>query len=212
MSWLILLVDTLLWFPACYRDGTVFDPRGPGGLVCHGVLEEASVVPFRVVGPVVGAPRFSSLHCRVGHCLCDVEHEVEVQCGDEFCVVDVVLVLDNSVLETGLEVADYSAAFFEGVLVSIDSYVLLHPVLHLCPDAGYSLALFMLEQLVEDPLLLHHSLPLDGVSETGTVQSHRVFGCRLACGRAEDKTLSQGIASKPVSTVHTDTSYFARCV
>src|SRR5207247_9316637 len=111
-----------------------------------------------------------------------------------FCVVDVVLVLDNSVLETGLEVADYSAAFFEAVLVSIDSYVFLHPVLHLCPDAGYSLALFMFEYLVEDPLLLHHRLPLDRVSETGTVQSHPVFGCRLACGRPDDQAFMQPFA------------------
>src|SRR6266566_2706382 len=72
MSWLILLVDTLLWFPSGYRDRTILDSWRPTGLVRHGVLEKASVVP-------------------------------------------------------------------------LDSYVFLHPVLHLCPDAGYSLALFMFE-------------------------------------------------------------------
>src|SRR5205807_4019854 len=212
MSWLILLVDTLLWFPACYRDRAILDPRGPGGLVCHGVLEKVGIVPFRIVGPVVGSPRFSSLYCRVGYRLCNVYHKVEFYCGDEFRVVDVVLVFDYGVLESRLEVADYSAAFFEAGLVSVDSYVLLHPVLHLCPDAGYSLALFMLEQLVEDPLLLHHGLSLDGVSEARTLQFHCVSGCGSACGRAEDKTLSQGVASQPVSTVHTDTRYFAGCI
>src|SRR5437773_11710291 len=77
MSWLILLVDTLLWFPACYRHRTILDSWRPTGLVCHGVLEAASVVSFRVVGTVVGASRFSSLHGIVGLCLRDVEHEVE---------------------------------------------------------------------------------------------------------------------------------------
>src|SRR5437879_1769602 len=72
MSWLILLVDTLLRFPSRYRDRTVINPWRSGRLVCHGVLEKVSIVPFRIVGPVVGSPRFSSLYCRVGYRLCNV--------------------------------------------------------------------------------------------------------------------------------------------
>src|SRR2546421_1879892 len=186
MSWLILLVDTLLRFPSGYHDGTVVDSRGPIGFVRHRVLEKVSIVPFRIVGPVVGSPRFSSLHCRVGNRLCNVYHKVEFKCGNEFRVVYVVLVFDYSVTESRLEVVDYSAALFEAVLVSIDSYVLLHPVLHLCPNAGYSLALLTFEYLVEDPLLLHHHFSLYRVSETGTVHFYRVPGCDSACGCAED--------------------------
>src|SRR5439155_19636456 len=115
-----------------------------------------------------------------------VLHNVVFQSSDEFRVVAVLLVFDYSVTGSRLEVADYSAAIFEAVLVSIDSYVLLAPVLHLCPNAGYSLALFMFEYLVEDPLLLHHHLSLYGVSETGTLQFHCVSGCGSACGCAED--------------------------
>src|SRR5438309_3108192 len=72
MSWLILSIDTFLWFPSCYRDRTILDRWRRGGLVCHRVLEVVSFVPFRIVGPVVGSPRFSSLHCRVGNRLCNV--------------------------------------------------------------------------------------------------------------------------------------------
>src|SRR6267378_7456605 len=77
MSWLILLVDTLLWFPSCYRDGKVIDPWGTCGLVCHGVFEKVSVISFRVVGRVVSASRFMSQDCGVRHRFCYIEHEVE---------------------------------------------------------------------------------------------------------------------------------------
>src|SRR5213596_1138709 len=72
MSWLILLVDALLWFPSGYRDRTVIDPWRPSHLMCHRVLEKVSIVPFRVVGPVVGPSRFVSLQCRVGYRFCNV--------------------------------------------------------------------------------------------------------------------------------------------
>src|SRR6266568_7314897 len=74
MSWLILSIDTLLWFPSGYRDRTILDPWRSSGLVCHGVLEKVGIVPFRIVGPVVGSPRLSSLHCRVGYRLSNVQH------------------------------------------------------------------------------------------------------------------------------------------
>src|SRR6266436_4011991 len=77
MSWLILLVDTFLWFPSCYRDGNVIDPWRPCGLVRHGVLEKVSVISFCVVGPVVGASRFMSQDRGVGHGFCHIEHKVE---------------------------------------------------------------------------------------------------------------------------------------
>src|SRR5205807_1758232 len=72
MSWLNLSIDTLFWFPSGYRDGTVIDPWRPWGLVCHRVREKVSIVPFRIVGPVVGPPRFASFQCRVGYSLCNV--------------------------------------------------------------------------------------------------------------------------------------------
>src|SRR5207247_10797334 len=60
-----LLVDTLLRFPSGYRDRTVFDPWRPSRLMCHRVLEKVSIVPLRVVGPVVSLSRFVSLQCRL---------------------------------------------------------------------------------------------------------------------------------------------------
>src|SRR5437660_3831679 len=82
MSWLNLSIDTLFWFPSGYRDGTVINPWRSGRLVCHGVLEKVSIVAFRIISPVVGSPRFSSLHCGVGYRLFNGHHKVEVQCSD----------------------------------------------------------------------------------------------------------------------------------
>src|SRR5881396_2799594 len=47
-----------------------------------------------------------------------------------------ILVLNYAILETGLEFSDYSACLLEAVLFSVDSYILLHLVLHLGSDAG----------------------------------------------------------------------------
>src|SRR5437016_5976757 len=60
MSWLNLSIDTLFRFPSGYRDGTVIDPWSPRGLVCHRVREKVSIVPFRIVGLVVGLTRFAT--------------------------------------------------------------------------------------------------------------------------------------------------------
>src|SRR5213594_2219576 len=98
-----------------------------------------------------------------------------------------ILVLNYAILETGLEFSDYSACLLEAVLFSVDSYILLHLVLHLGSDAGDLLPLLVFEGLVEYPLLLHHSFSLDRVSETGTVLFRCRLGCRSARCRAEDK-------------------------
>src|SRR5437899_8263733 len=70
MSWLILLVDTLLWFPACYRHRTVIDPWRPIGLVRHRVLEKVGIVPFRIVGPVVRSEEHTSELQSLRHLVC----------------------------------------------------------------------------------------------------------------------------------------------
>src|SRR5438876_644760 len=85
MSWLNLSIDTLFWFPSGYRDGTVIDPWRPWGLVCHRVREKVSIVPFRIVGPVVGPPRFASFQCRVGYRLClRLRRRLGIQSGSCF--------------------------------------------------------------------------------------------------------------------------------
>src|SRR5205814_5032395 len=91
MSWLNLSIDTLFWFPSGYRDGTVIDPWRPRGLVCHRVREKVGIVPFGIVGPVVGPPRFASLYCGVGYRLCNVRTKVGFKCCGAFRVVDVII-------------------------------------------------------------------------------------------------------------------------
>src|SRR5438093_13099322 len=86
-----------------------------------------------------------------------------------------ILVLNYAILETGLEFSDYSACLLEAVLFSVDSYILLHLVLHLGSDAGDLLPLLVFEELVEYPPLLHHSFSLDRVSDTGTVLVHCIL-------------------------------------
>src|SRR5437879_12061215 len=82
MSWLNLSIDTLFWFPSGYRDGTVIDPWRPRGLVCHRVREKVSIVPFRIVGPVVGPPRFACLYCGVVVRRGNASHKGEVRLSD----------------------------------------------------------------------------------------------------------------------------------
>src|SRR6059036_77567 len=82
-----------------------------------------------------------------------------------------ILVLDYAILETGLEFSDYSACLLEAVLFSVDSYILLHLVLHLGSDAGDLLPLLVFEELVEYPLLLHHSSSWTGFPKL------RLFSC-----------------------------------
>src|SRR5436309_12394583 len=80
-------------------------------------------------------------------------------------VVDRVLVVDDCVLHSLLQISNKAASLFEIVLVTVNANMLLHDLLHLSPNRRDSFALLMLQNPVIDSLLLLHRKSLNGVSE-----------------------------------------------
>ncbi|OLD45769.1 MAG: hypothetical protein AUI83_15875 [Armatimonadetes bacterium 13_1_40CM_3_65_7] len=125
----------------------------------------------------------------IGYCFCDIEHEVQLKRGNKFCVVNVIFVLDYSLPETLFQFSNFSARFFEGVLVSEYSNVLLHCDLHVCSDGRYSLSRFVFEELVEDSRLLAHGQSLHRIAEVGAFLFQSELGGGFTCFCSEDETL-----------------------
>src|SRR2546426_12042182 len=154
------------------------------------MFQESSIVSFREICPVMGSSRFLPLDSGVGDGFCDIEHEVQLERSNEFCVVNVVLVLDDSILESLFQFSNFSTRFFERVFVAVYSDMFLHGHLHVGPNAGYSLALLVLEKLVEDSRLLSHGQSLNRVSKTRIVLPQCESGSGFACFCAENETFS----------------------
>src|SRR2546427_1886995 len=97
------------------------------------MFQESTIVSLREICPIMCPSGFLSCNGGVGYCFCYIEHEVQLKRGNKFGIVNVILVLDYSISETLFQLSNFSAGFFEGVLVSEYSDVLLHCDLHVCP-------------------------------------------------------------------------------
>src|SRR2546426_7759866 len=151
------------------------------------MFQESSIVSFREICPIVGSSRFLPLDSGVGDGFCDIEHEVQLERGNKFCVVNVVFVLYYSIIESLFQFSNFSTRFFERVFVAVYSDMFLHGRLHVGPNAGYSLALLVLEKLVEDSRLFGHGQSLNRVSEAGAVLPQCEPGSSSTSLRAEDE-------------------------
>src|SRR6266571_5963527 len=94
-----VLIFSLLRLPARDRHRQVFDPRPLRRAIRQGVLEKVLVVTFRKVSASVRAARLLTVERGVGDGLGHIQHEVELQSGNQLGVKYVALVFDRYVRE-----------------------------------------------------------------------------------------------------------------
>src|SRR5271166_3265315 len=191
----LLTVNSLSGRPARNRHWLILNPgRAVGIAPNQRMRKELFVVPARVIRPLMGSTRFSSmqraLHDRFRH----IEHETELQGGFQFSVKRATAVVEIDVSVSLLQVSQLRCPLRKKRVLTIDPRTFFYRGLHLVTDGGNSLPTAVLvEELRFEPLAFVVSLGQGLSIRRGLPR--RVKGRGPAGARPKHQTLRKRVGS-----------------